>query len=137
MSVYGGLVRDVARMVKASAAEVTEECARRFADRHGSPPDDAEYRSWLNSWPPLLEVLVNAGLGELWLELEYELPGSGERVDALLLGAQPDGALVAIVIELKQWSDPEPVPVSCVLVGGEVRPHPCRQAAGYMRYLRT
>jgi DUF2075 family protein len=137
MSVYGGLVRDVARMVKASAAEVTEECARRFADRHGSPPDDAEYRSWLNSWPPLLEVLVNAGLGELWLELEYELPGSGERVDALLLGARPDGALVAIVIELKQWSDPEPVPLSCVLVGEEVRPHPCRQAAGYMRYLRT
>src|SRR4051812_2889194 len=99
MSVYGGLVRDAARMVEASAAETAKACARRFADRYGEAPDDAERRSWLNSWPPLLEMLVNAGLSELWLELEYELPGSGERVDALLLGTQADGALVAIVIE--------------------------------------
>lgn len=29
---------------------------------------------------------MQAGLGELRLFLEYELPGSGQRVDALLLG---------------------------------------------------
>lgn len=137
MSVYGGSVRDAARMVRASAVEVAEACARRFADRHGRLPDDAERRSWLNSWPPLLDVLINADLGELWLELEYELPGSGERIDALLLGASPGGSLVAVVIELKQWSDCEPMAKSRVLVGGSVRTHPCRQAAGYVRYLRT
>ncbi|MGH3373443.1 MAG: DNA/RNA helicase domain-containing protein [Actinoallomurus sp.] len=127
----------MARAVTASAVEVAEASARRFADRYGRPPDDAEYRSWLNSWPFLLALLVNAGLGDLWLELEYELPGSGERIDALLLGVRPGGPLVAIVIELKQWSDCEPIAKSCVVVGGSVRTHPCRQTAGYVRYLRT
>ncbi|MGI5227780.1 DNA/RNA helicase domain-containing protein [Actinoallomurus sp. CA-142502] len=136
MSILKGFVRDVARRV-ASPAEAATAAARRFAAQYGEPPGHAEYRSWLNSWPPLLDLLVGAGLSDLWLELEYELPGSGERIDALLLGADPDGVLVAVVVELKQWDDAEPRPLSSVLVGGELRPHPCRQAGGYMRYLRT
>jgi uncharacterized protein len=78
-------------------------------------------------------------LGDLWLGLEFVLPGSGERIDGLMLGTRSDGGLTAIVVELKQWSDAQLVsgdPLR-VYVGHREVPHTCRQAAGYVRYLQT
>ncbi|WP_170220726.1 DNA/RNA helicase domain-containing protein [Amycolatopsis cihanbeyliensis] len=82
---------------------------------------------------------MRAGLGELWLGLEFSLHGTGQRVDALVLGTRADGGLQATVVELKQWSDcvlleAEP---SRVLVRGELLTHPCAQVAGYLWYLAT
>ncbi|QGZ52525.1 hypothetical protein GPZ77_33190 [Streptomyces sp. QHH-9511] len=79
------------------------ECKVRYTAAGFGVPGEAEVRSWRNSWPPLLRAMVRAGLSDLWVSLEYGTPGGGRRLDALLVGAGPDGALGLVVVELKQW----------------------------------
>lgn len=55
------------------------------------------------SLPKLIEVVQRAGLGNLYLATEYELPAGG-RIDATLIGDDDNGNHHALVIELKQWS---------------------------------
>ena len=64
---------------------------------------DAEKNSWRVSLPKLIEVVQLAGLGNLYLATEYELPAGG-RIDATLIGDDEDGNHHVLVIELKQWS---------------------------------
>ena len=79
-----------------------EEIVRRmemFYDENS----DAEKNSWRVSLPKLIEVVQRAGLGNLYLATEYELPAGG-RIDATLIGDDENGNHHALVIELKQWS---------------------------------
>ncbi|MEU2732560.1 DNA/RNA helicase domain-containing protein [Streptomyces griseoviridis] len=92
-------------------------------------------RSWRNSWPPLLAALVRAGLSDLQVYLEYGTPGGSRRLDALLVGAGPDGVLGLVVFELKQWQtcrvlDAERVRRS----DGVVTTHPVFQVAAYRSF---
>ena len=64
---------------------------------------DAEKNSWRISLPKLIEVVQQAGLGNLYLATEYELPAGG-RIDATLIGDDEYGNHHVLVIELKQWS---------------------------------
>ena len=64
---------------------------------------EGEKRSWRNSLPKLIDVVQAAGLGNLYIATEYELPAGG-RIDATLIGDDANGNHLALVIELKQWS---------------------------------
>lgn len=64
---------------------------------------DAERKSWGGSLPKLISAVHNAGLDNLFLATEYELPAGG-RIDAVLMGDSEDGTHRVLVIELKQWS---------------------------------
>lgn len=64
---------------------------------------DAEKKSWRVSLPLLIQVIKAAGLGNIYLAAEYELP-SGGRIDAVLLGEDAYGSRNALIVELKQWS---------------------------------
>ncbi|MFI9011731.1 DNA/RNA helicase domain-containing protein [Actinosynnema sp. NPDC053489] len=121
--------------VRSSPQRFARECADRFEEQHGERPGAAELRSWVNSWPVLLDALVRAGQAESWLLLEYTLAGSAERVDALLLGSRPRGGLTGVVVELKQWSRLTWASSLEVALDDVVRPHPCRQAFGYTSHL--
>lgn len=114
------------------------DCVRRFTALHGDPPGEAERLSWQRSWPALVDALVAAGLSDLHLLLEYHLPGTGERVDALLLGCRPGtSALTAVVMELKQWTRASwdaSRPLSLDVGDRQVK-HPARQVGGYVHYL--
>ncbi|MGW4393831.1 hypothetical protein ACWEHA_00970 [Amycolatopsis nivea] len=104
----------------------------------GAPLSMQEQRSWKRSWPPLLEALVAAGLGGLWMSLEFGLPRTGERVDVLLIGMRQDGVLVTVVVELKQWTKADVVVGDglWIYAGDRVVAHPAWQVAGYEHYLR-
>jgi hypothetical protein len=72
--------------------------------------------------------------------LEFQLPMSSRRIDALMTGHGHDGRPGAVIVELKQWDDVEPSTVpECVGVryGGRIRDtlHPSAQAGGYRQYL--
>lgn len=136
MYVFGGRVHEAHAALESSTSRFTDMCAGRFHEQYGQFPGEPELRSWTNSWPELTRTLMDAGLGELHIFLEYELPGSGERVDALLLGVGSGGVLVAVVIELKQWSFYAWASATRVEVAGTEYTHPCRQAAGYVRYFQ-
>ena len=58
---------------------------------------DSEFSSWQNSLPHLQKALK--GLDDYEIILEYPLPNSPERIDAVIIGEN------IIFIELKQWSE--------------------------------
>ncbi|MFJ9822255.1 DNA/RNA helicase domain-containing protein [Streptomyces sp. NPDC101151] len=135
MHVFEGTVRDA--LLQSNGPGFVTECARRHAARHGRAPGAGELRSWAASWPVLLRALDAARLHDLRLLLEFELPGSSQRIDALLLGRRAD-RLVAVVVELKQWTSAAPHPggPGMLMIGDREVLHPARQVAGYAAYLQ-
>src|SRR5262245_51113002 len=65
---------------------------------------DPERRSWMRSLPVLAQDPVDAGLGDVEMLVEYQLPLSSMRADVVLAGAHPRGGDSFVVVELKQWS---------------------------------
>lgn len=99
----------------------------------------AEQRSWRNSLPVLAEDLAAAGLMDVDVFLEFPLPMSSQRIDALLAGTHPvTGNPSFVLLELKQWSSGRifEEDSNLVQVPGMYAPqlHPARQVNGYRRY---
>ncbi|WP_354642918.1 DNA/RNA helicase domain-containing protein [Kitasatospora camelliae] len=135
MYLFEGTVDEAA--TQARHPEFFRRCENRFTTLYGTRPGEQETRSWQRSWPALLGTLTAAGLGGLRLVLEYSLPATGERVDALLIGQLSDGVLGVVAVELKQWTraDLDPRRPGLVRAGGRVVQHPARQVGGYVHYL--
>lgn len=136
MYLHAGSVDETARYV--TQPEFITACQQRFTRSFGTPPSVEEVRSWRRSWPALLTALCSARLAGLHVLLEYSLPATGERIDALVIGRSPDGRLCAVVIELKQWTHARTDSARCGLIGIGDRTvqHPARQVGGYARYLQ-
>ncbi|HEX8347725.1 MAG TPA: DUF2075 domain-containing protein [Actinoplanes sp.] len=105
---------------------------------HGVGP--AEQRSWQRSLPVLAQDLADAGLGHIEVLVEYQLPLTSRRVDAVLAGVDPrTGADTFVVVELKQWSSATTYEDSDTLVDVEhaagPRLHPGVQVSNYCEYL--
>lgn len=102
----------------------------------------SEKQAWANSLPALAQILSSSEYRRIGVILEYWLPLSSQRVDALLCGFSPEGIPTAIAIELKQWSK---VSRSAgerevrTFVGGGERTvlHPSAQVNGYLDYLTS
>lgn len=135
MHVYEGTIQTLAAELADPSFIAASE--GRFTSLFGVAPTAQEVRSWRRSWPRLVDALLAAGLGELHVLLEYLLPATGERVDALLLGQAPDGRLRTVVIELKQWTTAETNTArpGMVKAGERIVQHPGRQVGGYVTYL--
>ncbi|MFI6246524.1 DNA/RNA helicase domain-containing protein [Streptomyces sp. NPDC051016] len=136
------LFRDSAAAVAARRLEgslglyLTEQ----FARVHGYRPSMAEARSWERSIPALTDALLDAGLGQVEVLLEFGLPLTSKRADAVLAGVHPrTGEPSYVVVELKQWSEAHPDdddPLLC-FVDGYSHPvlNPIEQVRGYCDYL--
>lgn len=101
-----------------------------------------EVRSWEQSLPALRRDLVDAGLGQVEMLLEYALPYSSKRIDVVLAGVHPKtGRHSYVIVELKQWSgadlyedDPRLVNIPAYGAGSAVE-HPLLQVAAYREHL--
>lgn len=105
--------------------------------RQGAAP--SERRSWAQSLPALARDLVDAGLGDIEMLVEYQLPLNSKRVDVILAGRHPRGGESFVVVELKQWSAARSYEGSDRLVEADHVPdprlHPGLQVEGYCDYL--
>lgn len=109
--------------------------------RTGRRAAPAEQTSWKRSLPAFAADLVDAGLGDVEMLVEYHLPLTSQRADVVLAGTHPrTGEASYVVVELKQWSaayafegDPEILDVPGV--PGGPRLHPVIQVRGYCEYL--
>ncbi|MFK3981423.1 DNA/RNA helicase domain-containing protein [Micromonospora sp. NPDC050397] len=106
----------------------------------GHRSEQAEKTSWMNSLYVLAKLLRTAGLGDLDMLVEYQLPQTSRRVDVILAGAHPDtGRDSYLVIELKQWSGAAAVDDAEHLVEARgskrLQLHPTTQVLGYCDYL--
>ncbi|MET9712079.1 DUF2075 domain-containing protein [Nocardiopsis alba] len=118
--------------------ELLSEHLRFTTGRSASP---SEVRSWDRSLPVLASDLVDAGLGDVEMLVEYRLPLSGKRVDVVLAGHHPEtNDHSYVVVELKQWSEAESweEDAGMVLVPhqpGGPKLHPVLQVRGYCEYI--
>lgn len=106
----------------------------------GWSPSEAERKSWRRSLPVLATDLVEAGLGDVEMLIEYQLPLSSKRADVVLAGVdRRTGGDAYVVVELKQWSHAELYEGNSrlVVVEGMHREleHPLLQVQGYCDYI--
>ncbi|MFD8939413.1 DNA/RNA helicase domain-containing protein [Streptomyces sp. NPDC059578] len=123
-----------------------ESLAEQLAERSRSvlfrEPPKGERRAWRNSLPALAQALCDAGLEEVEVLLEYQMPLSSLRADAVLAGTHPEtGKPSYVVIELKQWEEARLIPGTADLCwlssgGSQARLHPVAQVRQYCEYLR-
>ncbi|GAA3129105.1 DUF2075 domain-containing protein [Streptomyces rectiviolaceus] len=136
------LFRESAESVAARALEgsLFLHLTEQFVHTHGYKPGISEVRSWERSIPALTGALLDAGLGQVEVMLEYALPLTSKRADAVLAGVHPrTGEPSYVIVELKQWSEAHPEdgePLLC-RVEAYARPvlNPIEQVRGYCDYL--
>ncbi|MGI5502402.1 DNA/RNA helicase domain-containing protein [Lentzea sp. CA-135723] len=134
------LVRDPAATLLSQAEQgvLASRIAAVHYDQFGFTRS-GEIRAWSNSLPPLLEAVVAAGLGNSEVLLEYTLPRSSLRIDAVLCGTNPaTGRPSYVFVELKQWENVHSVEGGLVRLSekDQLRAHPVDQVQGYCRYVR-
>ncbi|HYN97266.1 MAG TPA: DUF2075 domain-containing protein [Pilimelia sp.] len=105
---------------------------------HGVSP--AERNAWSRSLAVLAQDLADAGLHDVEVLVEYQLPLTSRRIDAVLAGVHPKtGEDSFVVVELKQWSYASRYEDSDTLVDvehtGGPRLHPGIQVGDYCQYL--
>ncbi|WP_225994163.1 DUF2075 domain-containing protein [Actinomadura rudentiformis] len=102
---------------------------------------DSEKRAWDRSLPILAHDLVEAGLGQVEMLIEYQLPLTSKRADVVLAGVdRRTGGDAYVVVELKQWSHAEVWEdderrVLVQNMTGKPKLHPSLQAKGYSDYI--
>ena len=126
---------------EAQAGRLARHLAEQYAFALGRRAAESELRSWERSLPVLAEDLREAGLTEVEVLVEYQLPLSSKRVDALLAGVHPrTGRPSYVLVELKQWSQVEPhedAPDLCYVETYGRHPvlHPAEQVRRYCTFL--
>ena len=135
------LYRQSVRGFSAVEHHFADLIAEQMTIRTGRSPSSSEYRSWQRSIPALRADLVSAGLSDVEMLFEYQLPLTSKRADVVLVGQHPKtGGPSYLVVELKQWSHAERFEGSDTLVRIEQygeRPvtHPVLQVRDYCDYM--
>ena len=135
MDLWRGTISDFIKEGKASS--LSGKMLHHFWNCHGYQASEGEVRSWDNSLKSLAEVANNVHSKDVGVVLEYHLPYSGYRIDALFFGKDAEKNNSASVVELKQWSEVELIDEYSlnVKVGGKERLHPSQQALDYSEHL--
>ena len=113
----------------------------RFVDAFDYNPSPQEVTSWANSLLALARVLDTPTLANVHLVLqvflEYKMPLTSARADAILLGSDARGNSKAVVVELKQWQAVKESAVrDHISINAINHLHPSAQVRGYCEYLR-
>jgi len=137
MQLYVGTTTDFLRESIHNA--IAQRLSQAFEAHYRYKPSPGEYRSWQNSLSSLSEVIREGQLNDQGILLEYQLPLSSKRLDAMLTG-RDSARDRAVIVELKQWDSSElgsNVDLLRTWVGGSQRDvlHPSVQANQYRRYL--
>lgn len=137
MFLYSGTTPEFIKDTTQNA--IAHRLAEAFEAHFRYSPPPSEFQSWQNSLRSLSQVLQEGCLLDQGIFLEYQLPLSSKRLDAMITGR--DAARDrAVIVELKQWNESELGSADDLLktwVGGSHRDvlHPSVQANQYRRYL--
>ncbi len=135
MHLWSGSLPEIEREV--DAGSLTGQLIHNFYNYHRYQANSSEIKAWENS---IKELVYGAGMiqkRDVGVVIEYHLPYSFSRIDALFFGKNTEGAYSTTVIELKQWSDarlPDDDSLN-VLVLDQEHLHPSQQALDYSNHL--
>ncbi|WP_408651948.1 DNA/RNA helicase domain-containing protein [Jatrophihabitans sp.] len=125
----------------AATDSVVERLFEQILYQAGHRASPAEMRSWQRSLPVLAQDLLDAGLGNVEVIVEYQLPLTSQRADVVLAGVHPvTGRSSYVVVELKQWSsarrwEADPNLVEVDGQPGGPKNHPVRQVRNYCTHV--
>ena len=125
----------------ATTDSVAERLFEQILYQAGRRSAPAEVRSWKRSLPVLAQDLVDAGLSNVEVLVEYQLPLTSLRADVVLAGVHPDTQLPSyVVVELKQWTsahqwEDDPNLVEVDGQPGGPKSHPVRQVRNYCTHI--
>ena len=121
-------------------AVLTARLTEQYRSTHGHQPGQGEQRAWTNSLPALAHALADAGLEKVEVLIEYQLPQTSKRADAVLCGVHPKtGQPSFVVVELKQWTEAVPyddAPELCTVPKLGTVLQPALQVNRYCTYLK-
>lgn len=110
--------------------------------RVGQNVNPREKEAWKNSMMYMNNVLNDITVpNNSGIAIEFKIPYTSKRVDFIITGKDNQGRNVAVIIELKQWTEAEIVNEQDGIVrtftGGALRdvPHPSYQAWSYAAYI--
>ena len=137
MLLYAGMTPDFIQAAVHNA--IAHRLAEAFEIHYRYKPSPSEFQSWQNSLRSFSDVLREGGLNDQGIILEYQLPLSSKRLDAIVTGRDATRDR-AVIVELKQWNTSELGSSDDLLrtwIGGNHRDvlHPSVQANQYRRYL--
>jgi hypothetical protein len=139
MQLFSGVSEQL--IEKAFTNEIGITLSENFRRYIGYNPTSSEVRSWIISLKDLSISLQSAGLQDTGVVVEYRLPLSSRRLDAMILGHSRDSREGAVIVELKQWDKAYKCGIKdCVSFAPnnptDIRTHPSRQAGSYAEYLK-
>src|SRR3990172_2232383 len=100
-----GSVADEIADVAMYLFELADKLAGAFKEYYPRAAGRSEIGAWQQSFNFLKNSFEVAGLNDNQIIIEYELPYSSRRIDALLFGQSQTGDDGVVLIELKQWSN--------------------------------
>jgi uncharacterized protein len=121
--------------------QIADRLRHAFFDYYGWNPPESEVRSWRNSLRALSNAIELGGFTDHGMLLEFQLPLTSKRLDAMITGHDRDGRPAAVIVELKQWSvDVQPSSIEdmvTVRYGTRLKEtlHPSAQVGQYRQYL--
>jgi len=82
--------------------------------------------SWKNSLREMDRIMEDAEIPHnAEVAIEFDIPQTGKRVDFIITGTRADRQRIAVIVELKQWTDakatprtPSSAPLSAPRAGG-------------------
>ncbi len=91
------------------ANEIERKILDAFRQRTGRLTPRAEIEAWRNSMQYMNNVLVSGNVpDDAGVAIEYGIPLTAKRVDFILTGQDDSDRDVALIVELKQWTEVEP-----------------------------
>jgi hypothetical protein len=119
---------------------IAEKLRSAFFDYFRYYPSEHEVNAWDNSLGALAENVKGARLFDQGIMIEYQLPLTSLRIDAIFAGRNLEGMASSVIVELKQWQryeEPESDNEVLTWVGGAEREvlHPSIQARNYRDYV--
>lgn len=122
--------------------KIADKILAAFQSRLRRKTGKPEFDSWKNSLQYVNNALILAKIpSTAQVGIEYKVPQTSKRLDFVLTGRDEDSRDVAIIIELKQWSEVTATSKDAIVesfVGGAKREllHPSYQAWSYAALLR-
>lgn len=137
MIVYSSTKRGFLRDVL--SGQVEQQILASFVRETGRSTSKNEINSWSKSMPYMSNVINDPSIpDDAGVAIEYKIPQTSKRIDFIITGLNNDNSKVAIIIELKQWSEgiglTEQDGILSTTFYGEVT-HPSYQAWSYATLL--
>ena len=121
--------------------QIADKIMTSFVRETGHRTGIREFESWRNSMMYMNNIVNDAELpDDAGIAIEYKVPGTAKRIDFIMTGLNDSMHNVAVLVELKQWSEASITDMDGIVstfVGGKIgdHEHPSYQVWSYAALL--